>query len=168
MSVPRVRLPLLDAAALEALVRRDLATASAAVGVALPAWFPNDNWLWTLRFGQVVGEPDHAPWLTRVVVDEATDAVVGLAGFHGPPDERGMVEVGYEISPEHRRRGYGSAAVAWLLDHAREHEGVEVVRASVAPDNVASLALVDRLDFVRVGEQIDERDGLELVFEREV
>ena len=166
--MPRVRLPLLDATALEALVRRDLDAASAAVGVALPAWFPEDKWLWTLRLGQVVGEPDHAPWLTRVVVDEATEAAVGLAGYHGPPDERGMVEVGYEISPEHRRRGYGTAAVAWLIDHAREHGSVAVVRASVAPDNVASLALIDRLGFVAVGEQIDERDGLELVFEREL
>lgn len=168
MPVPRVRLPLLDVTALEALARRDLAAASAAVGVALPAWFPEDNWLWTLRFGQVIGEPTHAPWLTRVVVDDATDTAVGLAGYHGPPDERGTVEVGYEISPEHRRRGYATAAVVWLIDHARDEGGARYVRASVAPDNHASLALVDRLDFVRIGEQVDERDGLELVFEREV
>ena len=60
MTAPRVRLPLLDATALEALVRRDLAAASAAVGVALPSWFPDDNWLWTLRFGQVVAACDFA------------------------------------------------------------------------------------------------------------
>jgi RimJ/RimL family protein N-acetyltransferase len=168
MPAPRVRLPLLDAVALEALVRGDLDAASAEVGVALPAWFPHDNWLWTLRYGQVVGEPEHAPWLTRVVVDAATDVAVGLAGYHGPPDARGMVEVGYEVSPEHRRRRYGTAAVTWLIDHAREHGGVHVVRASVAPDNIASLALIDGLGFARVGEQIDERDGLELVFERRV
>src|SRR5262245_59602169 len=65
---PAVRLPLLDLRALEALVRNDLAAASAAAGVALPAWFPEDEWLWTLRLGQAIGEPGHAPWLTRVVV----------------------------------------------------------------------------------------------------
>jgi len=167
MPAPSVRLPLLDATALEALVRRDLAAASAAVGVALPAWFPEDEWLWTLRLGQVVGEPEHGPWLTRVVVDDATGAAVGLAGFHGPPDERGMVEVGYETSPEHRRRGYARAAVVGLVDLAREG-GASVVRASVAPDNTPSLGLVDGLGFVHIGEQIDERDGLELVFEREL
>ncbi|HET6506805.1 MAG TPA: GNAT family N-acetyltransferase [Baekduia sp.] len=168
MPVPRVDLPLLDARALEALVRGDLEAASAAAGVALPAWFSENELLWTLRFGQLVGEPGHAPWLTRVVVDAATGTAVGLAGFHGPPDERGMVEIGYEISPEHRRRGFGRAAVAWLVDHARADGGVAVVRASVAPGNVASLALVDRLEFVQVGEQLDEVDGRELVFERKV
>ena len=38
--------------------------------------------------------------------------------------------------------------------------------ASVSPRNAASLALVRSLGFRQVGEQIDEVDGLELVFER--
>jgi RimJ/RimL family protein N-acetyltransferase len=167
MPVPRVDLRLLSPTALEALVRGDLGAASAAAGVALPAWFPEDEWLWTLRFGQVVGEPDQAPWLTRVVVDADTGVAVGLAGFHGPPDERGMAEVGYEISPEHRRRGYARAALEALADFARAH-GATVLRASVAPDNAPSLALTRSAGFVQVGEQIDERDGLELVFERQL
>jgi ribosomal-protein-alanine N-acetyltransferase len=167
MSPPRVRLTLLSPTAMQALVRRDLAAASAEAGVELPEWFPENDFLWTLRLGQIIGEPDHAPWLTRVIVDEVTGAAVGLAGFHGPPDERGMVEVGYEVSPDRRRRGYGRAAVAWLIDYARDH-GATVVRAAVAPDNAPSLGLIAPLGFVRVGEQIDERDGLELVFERQL
>lgn len=167
MPAPSVRLPLLDATALEALVRKDLAAASAAVGVALPAWFPENEFLWTLRYGQVTGEPDHAPWLTRVVVDAATAEAVGLAGFHGPPDERGMVEVGYETSPEHRRKGYARAAVLGLIALA-EAGGATVVRAAVAPDNGPSLGLIAGLGFVQVGEQVDEVDGLELVFERQL
>lgn len=165
--MPAVRLPLLSPLALEALVRRDLAAASRAAGVALPAWFPENEFLWTLRFGQVVGEPGHAPWLTRVVLDDATGAAVGLAGFHGPPDGRGMVEVGYEISPDRRRRGYGRAAVAWLIDYARDH-GATVLRAAVAPANAPSLGLIAQLGLVPVGEQVDEIDGLELVFERQL
>jgi hypothetical protein len=39
------------------------------------------------------------------------------------------------------------------------------VRASVRPDNVASLTLIGRYGFVRVGEQWDDEDGLELVLE---
>lgn len=167
MPSPRVRLVLLDATALEALVRRDLTAASSAAGVPLPAWFPDNNWLWTLRFGQVIGEPADAQWLTRVVVDEDTGVAVGVAGFHGPPDERGMVEVGYEISPEHRRRGYARAALDALMAYARGH-GAAVVRASVAPANAPSMALTASAGFAHVGEQVDERDGLELVFERQL
>jgi RimJ/RimL family protein N-acetyltransferase len=38
-------------------------------------------------------------------------------------------------------------------------------RASVAPDNVASLAIIGRLGFRQTGIQIDDVDGEELVFE---
>ena len=40
------------------------------------------------------------------------------------------------------------------------------MRASIAPDNAPSLRIAERLGLRRVGEQIDEIDGLELVFER--
>jgi RimJ/RimL family protein N-acetyltransferase len=76
-----------------------------------------------------------------------------------------MVEVGYRIVPAHRRRGYARAALSGLLDFARE-QGARTARASIAPGNVASLALAASFGFVRTGEQWDEIDGRELVFER--
>jgi ribosomal-protein-alanine N-acetyltransferase len=162
---PAVSLQVLDADVLQALVDHDLAAAIAIAGVALPESFVGDTWLWTLRLGQIIGEPACAPWLVRAVV--AGDRAVGHAGFHGPPDDRGMVEIGYAIEPEHRRRGYARGAVTELLAYAREH-GAAVARASVSPDNGPSLALVASFGFARVGEQIDEIDGLELVFERQL
>ncbi len=93
-------------------------------------------------------------------------AVIGTIGFHGPPDEDGRVEIGYRIEPEFRRRGLTTEAVAALLDWA-ETQGIHRFRASVAPGNVASLAIVRAFGFREVGTQIDEIDGLELVFEME-
>ena len=166
MTPPSVQLKVLDADVLQALVGGDVDAAGAAAGVAIPAWFVADPWLWTLRLGQLIGEPEHAPWLIRAVLGP-DGAVVGHAGYHGPPDPRGMVEIGYQIAPEHRRRGYARAAVQELLAFAGAH-GATVARASISPENAASLALVASLGFVRTGEQVDEIDGLELVFERQV
>jgi ribosomal-protein-alanine N-acetyltransferase len=165
-----VRLHLLDATTLQALVDQDLAGARAAAGVELPAEFLADTWLWTYRLGQLIGEPDCAPWLVRAVValdGPDAGAVVGHAGFQGPPDERGMIEVGYRILPEHRRRGHARAALGELLAFARAR-GVLVARASISPTNDASLALAGSFGFTHVGEQIDEIDGLELQFERAI
>jgi [ribosomal protein S5]-alanine N-acetyltransferase len=168
--LPAVRLHRLDADALQALVDGDLDRARAAAGVPLPPDFLSDTWLWSLRLGQMLGEPDEAPWLVRAVLaleGPGAGAVVGHAGFHGRPDARGMVEVGYRVVPAHRRNGYAQAALAELLAYAAEH-GVRIARASISPDNDRSLRIARAFGFAQVGEQIDEIDGLELVFEREV
>jgi len=90
---------------------------------------------------------------------------VGRAGFHGLPDAAGIVEVGYAINPAHRRRGYARAALESLLERAARDPGVHTVRATIRPDNTASRDLVVQYDFVAVGEQWDDEDGQEIVFE---
>ena len=53
-----------------------------------------------------------------------------------------------------------------LLDRAAREPTVRVVRASVSPDNAPSLGLIGQYGFERVGEQWDEEDGLEIIYER--
>jgi len=69
------------------------------------------------------------------------------------------------VFPEHRRRGYAEEATRAMISWAGEQPGVRGIRASVSPDNEPSLNLVRKLGFVQTGSQIDEIDGLELVFE---
>jgi len=118
-----------------------------------------------LRAEQLAHDPAQEPWLLRAMVLREGGAVVGYANFHAPPDERGMVEIGYQVVPTHRRRGYATEATEAMWAWAAEH-GARVLRASIAPDNQPSLAMARRAGFVRVGEQVDDVDGLELVFER--
>lgn len=126
---------------------------------------PDSRWLWEIRSSQISADPrDHA-WITRLIVDTTTGTTVGLAGFHGPPDDRGMVEIGYRVDPAWQRRGYARAAVEILISAARTHPAVRVLRATISPDNAASIALVAQYGFVAVGEQWDEQDGLETIYE---
>jgi RimJ/RimL family protein N-acetyltransferase len=53
--------------------------------------------------------------------------------------------------------------MAW----AREEHGVRRFILSIAPSNEPSLAIARRLGFEQTGEQWDDEDGLELVFELE-
>ena len=166
-SLPDVRVVHLDGPALRALAAGDAAAASALSPVPLGAGFDCAQWrpVWAVRARQVEADPAAAAWVTGVVWDAGRGLAVGRAGFHGPPEADGSVEVGYAVLPEHRRRGYGTAALASLLERAAREPGVRTVRASVSPGNTASEALVARFGFVRVGEQVDEVDGLELVYE---
>lgn len=118
-----------------------------------------------LRAAQLRENPEHAAWLLRLVVERDSGAAVGYVNFHAPPDADGMVEIGYQIVPAVRRRGYATEAAHAMWAWAAQH-GARVLRASVAPHNQPSLALVERAGFVQVGEEMDAIDGLELVFER--
>lgn len=121
--------------------------------------------LWRYRSKQIAEKPLDSAWITRIAVDARTSAPVGLAGFHGGPDARGMVEIGYRIDPAFRRQGHARTALEILLDIASRESEVHVVRATISPDNAASRNLISQYGFNEVGEQWDEEDGLETIFE---
>lgn len=165
---PRVRLVEMTEAVLAALKVGETVTAGRLVGAELGPHFAVEEmrWLSAFRLDQLRAVPARAGWLTFVSVDADDGRAVGHAGFHGPPDERRCVEVGYSVVPELRRRGYARAALVELLRRADASPGVVTVRASISPDNVGSLATITGFGFERVGERWDERDGLEHVYER--
>lgn len=156
-----------DAATLDALAAGDLNLANASLELPLPAAFVDPGWagLWRMRSQQAQHDPVTAAWVTGAILDADQQLWVGRAGFHDQPDERGMIEVGYVVLAEHRRRGYGRAALRTMLERAAREPAVRVVRASISPGNIASERLVAGFGFVEVGDQWDEEDGLEIVYE---
>jgi RimJ/RimL family protein N-acetyltransferase len=157
----------LSAAALAALADGDLASANRASEVPLPPYFVHPEWTgtWRRRSRQVEAEPASAAWVTGVIWDAGRRVAVGRAGYHGPPDVDGRVELGYAVDPAYRRQGYARAALEALLERAAREPGVRLVRATVRPDNEPSLRLIAQYGFIAVGEQWDDEDGLEIVFE---
>lgn len=164
----RLELVAMSLAFMRALAAGDLETAAREIGATLPEDMPEDlaNFL-RYRIPTVEANPAARPWLGRSMVWTHPDGrreVIGTIGFHEPPDETGRVEIGYRVEPAFRRRGIVTECVRALLAWA-ETQGIHRFRASVAPDNVASLAVVRSFGFVQVGSQMDEVDGEELVFD---
>jgi RimJ/RimL family protein N-acetyltransferase len=164
---PRVRIVHLPAPVFHALARGDLAAANTASPVPLSAYFgdPALAGVWKIRSAQVERDPASAAWVTGVIWDEDQQVAVGSAGYHGPPDPSGMVEIGYGVDPALRRRGYARAALEALLERAAREPQVRTVRVSIRPDNAPSYALASQYGFAEVGEQWDEEDGLEIIYE---
>jgi RimJ/RimL family protein N-acetyltransferase len=144
----------------------DVEAASRDLAIAIPVGLPDRT---TALFGQRLADlreqPWAAAWLLRAVVLR-TDGrpLVGLAGFHHPPDVRGAVEIGYETEPGHRRRGYATEAAgalsAWALAN-----GARRVIAAIRPDNRASIGVATRLGFERTGSRWDAVDGTAVLYE---
>ncbi|HEX5594761.1 MAG TPA: GNAT family N-acetyltransferase [Micromonosporaceae bacterium] len=121
--------------------------------------------MWQMRSRKVEKNPASAAWVTGVIWDEQQQLAVGRAGYHGPPDAAGMVEIGYAVDPAHRRRGYARAALKALLQRATDEPQVRTVRVTISPDNLASYELASQYGFIEVGQQWDDEDGLEIIYE---
>ena len=164
---PPVALRALPLPVIDALAAGDLAAAQVVAPVPLGPYLASERsrGTWRIRSAQLREHPDHAAWITRAITLDGV--VVGMAGFHGPP-ERGMVEIGYSVAPERRRAGVARATFRLLRTVAAARDDVHVLRATVSPGNAASRGLIESEGLVEVGEQWDEEDGLEIVYEAPV
>ncbi|MFE0202681.1 GNAT family N-acetyltransferase [Streptomyces sp. NPDC058985] len=106
----------------------------------------------------------HRPeWGVFVLVRTEDGRAVGGMGFHGPPDEDGRVEVGYDLAEAGRGHGYATEALRALSAWALAREEVTSVFATTEPANVASQAVITRAGFTRIAG--DESDEGQLAYE---
>ena len=161
---PRLDLVVLTAPLVAALAAGDVTRAQRLAPFPLDErTFADDGHVLALRHAQLTIDPAQEPWLLHAAVLRDTGAVVGRVGFHAPPDADGVVEIGYATSRELRGQGLAREMAVGLINWAAG-AGARTCLASIRPDNTPSLAIADRLGFQRIGEQIDDIDGLEWVF----
>lgn len=86
------------------------------------------------------------------------DTPLGFAGFKGPPDADGMVEIGYLTFPGNEGKGVASAMAASLVHLARS-AGARTVTAQTLPEDNPSTSVLRRNGFVRDGIAIDDDEG---------
>jgi len=161
----RLRLVPLTPPLLRAVARGDLAEVERRLGARVGRGW-EDGVPATRRLEQLASDASEQPWLVRAMVASAPRQVVGCVGFHAPPDDHGRAEIGYDVVASERRKGYAREGIRGLLEWAWSTGRVRTCVASVSPHNAPSLALIRSFGFWRVGEQIDDIDGLELVYER--
>ena len=160
---------------LTATLAADRARQEAILGATVPHDWPDQLDVVRKRLEQLRAEPGLQPWLLRAMLLRNERRMIGQVGFHTRPGEHyldefaaGGVEFGYTVFLTFRRLGYAREACSGLMDWAWRAHGVTRFVVSISPDNLASLALARGLGFVRVGSHIDEEDGPEDVFRRDI
>lgn len=103
------------------------------------------------RMLPVLARSAESGWSARLVVYSEERVLIGDAGFHGPPDGTGTVEIGYSIVPEYRGRGFAFEAAEALVAYAFTHPRVRRVTAECLHDNQPSLKILRKLGMLRVG-----------------
>ena len=85
--------------------------------------------------------------------------VIGSAGFKGPPDAQGMVEIAYGVDPSCQGQGFATEAAGALLRYAAADPRVRLLRAHTLPEANASTRVLGKCGFVHIGEVVDPEDG---------
>ncbi len=105
-------------------------------------------------------DPASGGWWLYLSVYKPDNLLIGTCGYKGPPDEHGMVEIGYEIIKSYRRRGLGTEVARALIANAFADDRVEVVQAHTLAKENPSAKLLRACGLTRLQELTDPEDGL--------
>jgi RimJ/RimL family protein N-acetyltransferase len=96
--------------------------------------------------------------------------MVGHISFHHKaPDpfllaySRCGAELGYTIEALYRRQGYATESALAMMAWARK-QGVEDFFLTISPQNIPSIRLAEAMQYRKIGELIDEIDGIEYLY----
>jgi RimJ/RimL family protein N-acetyltransferase len=113
------------------------------------------QWLSGLRNASGTDPWQHGFFL----VERSRNEVIGTAGFKGPPDDEGMVEIAYGVMPSVEGRGYATEAAGALVRFAAADERVRLIRAHTLPESNASTRVLRKCGFLHIGQVVDPADG---------
>ncbi len=100
------------------------------------------------------------PWVHGfAVAHREARVIIGNAGFKGPPDPGGMVEIAYGIVPGFEGRGFATEAATALVTFAFASGLVRLIRAHTLPAHNASTRVLAKCGFHFVGDVVDPDDG---------
>jgi RimJ/RimL family protein N-acetyltransferase len=128
-----------------ALAAGDRARAAGMLGAGLADGWPDEELADILPAyrDRLAVEPDTIGFGVWAVARTDPRIVVGSAGFIAPPD-RGEVELGYGIQPDHRNAGYATEAAVALVEWALGRAGVSRVIAECDEANAASIRVLEK------------------------
>lgn len=81
---------------------------------------------------------------TWMIVDKANKIVIGDIGFHGSPNEKGEVEVGFGLVEHERGKGFGSESLNAIMDWLNFQESVKVIKAECLINNKPSAQILEK------------------------
>ncbi|HEX8775326.1 MAG TPA: GNAT family N-acetyltransferase [Pyrinomonadaceae bacterium] len=145
----------------EAILGDELKLASI-LGVSL-----DDDWLgfeaareaMQYSYEYLKAHPTAKDWWTHLIIHTADNALIGLGGFKGEADERGMVEIGYSIASGYRLRGLATEAARAMVDYAFSHPHVARVDAHTLAERNGSVRVLEKVGMTFMGAVNDPDDG---------
>lgn len=107
------------------------------LGVSLPAGWPEFPEAFSPGFAEAP-----APWSPYLFLHRREPRLIGNGGYVGAPDADAVVEIGYEIGPEHRGFGYATEAAEAMVAAAFAAGARAVIAHSLAETNASNAVML--------------------------
>lgn len=80
-----------------------------------------------------------------MIVNKNNLLVIGDIGFHGKPNEKGEVEIGYGLSENARGKGFGFEALKAIMDWLNYQDNVKTIKADCLISNIPSARILEKV-----------------------
>ena len=104
------------------------------------------DWDGFCKFINNLEKAPNQPTFLLIVKNDGGEAV-GFVQHFWPRPWRYMIEIGYELLPKYRGRGYASEGVRLLIDYLFSNRPLERIEAITGAKNLPSQRLLERLGF---------------------
>lgn len=116
------------------------------LGIVTDGTWPTDDTMDILPIINKTLEKDKIPsgfefWM---IVKKDNFKVIGDIGFHGKPDEKGEVEIGFGLISDERAKGYGYEALRAIMDWTLSQKSVKVIKADCLVENKPSATILEK------------------------
>ncbi|MBE1553526.1 GNAT family N-acetyltransferase [Sporosarcina limicola] len=85
------------------------------------------------------------------IIELESNEIIGSCGYNSLDFENAKAEIGYDIARAFWGRGYATEAIYSLLDYAFTSLELNRIEAKVEPENVNSIKLLRKLNFIFEG-----------------
>ncbi len=170
---PRLELVPITLPFVEAVMLDRRADVERMAGAVLPRNWPGRTLIeraFSASLDDIRADPDKRLWGDRLMITrEGERRLVGSVIFHGRPDATndGVTDVGYGVEDSMQGQGYATEGTRAQVDWALSQPGVKKICATTPPWHTASIRVLEKSGFHRVGLEEHPFLGEILCFARE-
>lgn len=82
-----------------------------------------------------------------ILIEKVKKAIIGGLCFHGEPNEKGEVEIGYGTDLEYRNKGYMTESISGLIHWIRDNKNIRSIKAETEKTNISSIKVLEKNGF---------------------
>lgn len=90
-------------------------------------------------------------FLRWCISTENEDKLIGLISVHKLDYNNSTVQIGYVLNKKYWKKGIMKTCLSKMIDYLFDEINIERIEASIHPDNLSSIYLIERIGFIKKG-----------------